>query len=157
EQRERADLEGTLDRLSALIDPAAPLADLSHPLQDPRYDTPFGGLYWQVTDIDNGDRAASRSLWDFALRMSAANLSGDASYSVIAGPSGQTLTLLTRLLRYPAANKSYVAMVAEDRAALNATIGQFSGQLALALAILAAVLIAAAWLQVMLGLRPLKA
>jgi len=45
EQRVRSDLESTLDRLSAVIDPAAPLSNLDHPLQDPRYDTPFGGLY----------------------------------------------------------------------------------------------------------------
>ena len=41
-------------------------------------------------------------------------------------------------------------------AAVDAAISQFSGQLALR-AVLLAVLIAAAWLQVTLGLRPLKA
>src|SRR5207302_11346074 len=98
-----------------------------------RYDTPFGGLYWQVTGVDGGDTAASRSLWDFALPLPTPKLAeGESSYKVIPGPSGQTLTMLARRIRYPAANKSYVAMVAADRAALTATISQFSNQLAIA-------------------------
>ena len=63
----------------------------------------------------------------------------------------------TPRIRYQAQNKSYVAAVAEDRAPLSATISEFGGQLAGALIILGAVLIAAAWLQVTLGLRPLSA
>ena len=141
-----------------MIDPAQPVSSLTRPLQDPRYDTPFGGLYWQVTDLDRGETVASRSLWDFALRRSPAGLGdGQSAYAVMPGPAGQTLTVLARRFLYQAGNKSYLAMVAEDRAPVDAAINQFGGQLAIALGILAAVLIAAAWLQVTLGLRPLKA
>lgn len=38
---------------------------LETPLSDPRFETPYGGLYWQISQGEN--RARSRSLWDFSL------------------------------------------------------------------------------------------
>jgi signal transduction histidine kinase len=143
----------------ATIDPAAPLASLTDPLQDPRYDTPFSGRYWQVADPERGEAARSRSLWDFELALppiTEAN-GGAAAYAVIPGPSGQTLSAMARRVQYEADARSYVAMVAEDRAALTASIAEFLRDLAIALGVLGIALIAAAWLQVSLGLLPLRA
>jgi signal transduction histidine kinase len=47
-------------------------------------------------------------------------------------------------------------VVAADESALDAAVADFSGQLVLFLSILAAALLLAAWLQVSLGLRPLR-
>jgi signal transduction histidine kinase len=158
EQRVRADLDATLTRLAAVIDPATRIAALTQPLQDPRYETPFGGLYWQVTDLDLRETARSRSLWDFALTVPNVGLAdGTSEYVVIPGPGGQTLLALARRMLYRDEGKSYLAVVAEDRAGLAAAIGQFGRELAVALALLGIALIVAASLQVSLGLRPLNA
>jgi signal transduction histidine kinase len=158
EQRDRLELDATLDRLVAQIDPVARLAALSQPLQDPRYETPFGGRYWQVTDLGAGESARSRSLWDFTLALPARDSStGAPQYLVIPGPAGQTLSALARRIEFQANPRSYLAVVAEDRAPLSASISQFAGDLAVALGLLGIGLITAAWLQVTLGLRPLKA
>ena len=63
----RADLNATLNRIVAEIDPDATAAISEGPLSDPRYETPLSGLYWQVKDLDTGDVIRSRSLWDIEL------------------------------------------------------------------------------------------
>ena len=63
----RADLDASLNRLVAEIDPDATVPLPEGPLSDPRYDTPLGGVYWQVRDLDTGDVIRSRSLWDIEL------------------------------------------------------------------------------------------
>jgi signal transduction histidine kinase len=78
-------------------------------------------------------------------------------YAVLPGPSGQRLSALARVISFPAAAGSYLVIVAEDRAPIAESISRFGRDLAVGLAILGAVLVAAAWLQVSLGLRPLKA
>jgi hypothetical protein len=48
------------------IDPdGTPTLDVDLP--DPRFATPYSGLYWQVSR-DDGREARSRSLWDFSLK-----------------------------------------------------------------------------------------
>jgi len=72
----RDDLQASLDRLIAAIDPATTLLAATEPLPDPRYDTPLGGLYWQVEDKDGGTSTRSRSLWDSTLSLGNISLSG---------------------------------------------------------------------------------
>ncbi|MCW5713898.1 MAG: HAMP domain-containing histidine kinase [Bauldia sp.] len=159
EQRIRLDLEARFTRLAAEIDPATYDLAPVDPLQDPRYRTPFGGLYWQVTDLATGAAATSVSLWDFQLLMPEAALGdGEPHYAVIDGPSDQRLTALARMIRFGDDEdaRQFLVIVAEDRASLAASIRQFGSALALALLVVGLVLIAAAWLQVHLGLRPLK-
>ena len=52
EAERRDDLQASLDRLSAAVDPHAVDLALPEPLADPRYDTPLSGLYWQISDLD---------------------------------------------------------------------------------------------------------
>lgn len=77
---------------------------------------------------------------------------------VLDGPSDQSLSALVQQLRFPtgASEAVFIAIVAEDRADLVASIARFGSNLAIALGILGVVLIGAAWLQVELGLRPLQ-
>ena len=160
EQRVRSDLSATLTRLVAVVDPTAPVTTLTEPLQDPRYATPFGGLYWQVVDLDRDQSVASRSLWDFDLRPSLAEIEagGEPEYLVIPGPADQNLSAMARIILYQIGDQArpYLIVVAEDRAALIASIQQFGTELAIALGILGVMLIGAAVLQVNLGLRPLR-
>jgi signal transduction histidine kinase len=159
ERDQRRDLAATFNRVVALIDAAPDPPGLSQSLADPRYDTPFSGLYWQLEDIESGEIGRSRSLWDFVLQSAAVpGAGGESRFATLSGPSGQMLSVLVRDIRLstPAGFRALRVTIAEDRSAIDAAITRFGWDLAAALLILAAALIAAAWLQVHLGLRPLQ-
>lgn len=159
ERDQQRDLAATFNRVVALIDPAANPPALSQPLTDPRYQTPFSGLYWQLEDRAAGEVGRSRSLWDFVIgSASLPDAAGTGRFMTLSGPSGQSLLALVRDIRLTeeAGNRALRVTIAEDRAALDATIARFGWELTAALALLAAALIAAAWLQVHLGLSPLQ-
>ncbi len=120
---------------------------------DPRFDIPASGLYWQA---GTGPRALrSRSLWDEALAAPAAVNAHAWSTGDIAGPFEQKLVFAVRQVRLSEAGAPIVIMLAADHAEISAARGAFSRELALFLGVLWAVLAAAAWLQVHLGLKPL--
>lgn len=158
ERDQQRDLAATFNRVIALIDPAANPPTLSQPLTDPRYETPFSGLYWQLEDVTTGEVGRSRSLWDFAIHSAALPAAGATQLATLSGPSGQSLSVLVRDIRLTeeAGNRALRVTIAEDRATLDAAIARFGWDLATALLLLAAALIAAAWLQVHLGLSPLQ-
>jgi signal transduction histidine kinase len=158
ERQTRADLTDSLNRLIAVIDPGANPLALTHPLADPRYDTPFSGLYWQVGRLDGTASLRSRSLWDFELAPDGKALGDGTSHFVtLPGPSGQSLSALVRKIHYtqPSGPADFLVLVAENRAVLDASIAQFGRDLIIALVLLGLVLLIAAWLQVRLGLTPL--
>jgi signal transduction histidine kinase len=152
------DLGAGVERLMALINPVSNGPALTQQLPDPRYDRPFSGLYWQLEQVDGGQQLRSRSLWDYVLTPGVF-ADGAEHFVTIPGPAGTSLSAVTRQVRLTtgASSKTYRVTLAEDRGILDATISRFGWQLAVALAILAAVLILAAWWQVQLGLRPLQA
>ncbi|HEY8596515.1 MAG TPA: HAMP domain-containing sensor histidine kinase [Devosiaceae bacterium] len=158
EQSVRADLLLNLNRLIAQLDPTGPVPALSAAMADPRYGTPLSGLYWQVQEI-GGQTARSRSLWDHVLTFDAARLTdGQVHFTELAGPGDEHLSAAVRRIRFPmeSGTRSYVAMIAENRSILDASIGRFGRDLVVALAALGIALLGAAWLQVRLGLRPLE-
>lgn len=159
EQRVRDDLEATLTRLVAVTEPARFSQSLASPLADARYATPFGGRYFEVTRLDTGEVAASRSLWDFDIVLPPAAVSTESQYAVIRGPLDQSLSTVARLvtIRTTEGDVPFFYIVAEDRAGLMRAIADFRSNLVIALAILGAALLGAALLQVHLGLRPLAA
>lgn len=160
EQRVHQDLDATFTRLAALIDHESSPPSLAAALADPRYDTPFSGLYWQIRDLDTALVGRSRSLWDFELQAAPppAN-SPRAWFAVISGPDGHELTALVRQVRVnaEAGERALQVIVAEDRSVLAASINQFGRDLALALLVLGAGLVLAAWLHVHVGLMPMRA
>ena len=101
----------------------------------------------------------SRSLWDGALDLPTDRLrTGEVHRHAIAGPGGATLLILERHVALPQSlgGGSVQAAVAIDRE-IHAAGRAFARELAPSLAVLAAVLIAAAWVQVRVGLKPLDA
>lgn len=157
EREQEADLRATFNRVVALIDPEATPPALTSALVDPRYDTPFAGVYWQIAD-ENGVSGRSRSLWDHELQTDIVQATEDGVFATLPGPAAQSLTALVRDIRVTSTTGERLLRVtiAEDRAAIDAAIGRFGWALAVALVVLAVALIAAAWLQVHLGLRPLE-
>lgn len=170
-----AQLQVQLDQLTALfeLDPQqAP--SLKSPPSDPRWHKPYSGLYWQIERLDPPSREArpartpalrSRSLWDHELAVPDDGLARDEIHRhQIAGPDGQSLRVLERRVQFIASvmdehansKPSWRLLVAADDVALAAAGARFTGLLALFLAILGAALLAAAWVQVHLGLKPLR-
>ena len=133
---------------------------LERPLADPRFEVPLSGLYWQITEEPGGVVLRSRSLWDGTLDLPIDRLrTGEVHRHITAGPGGATLLILERHIDLPHSlgGGAVRAAVAIDRAEIHVAGRAFASELAPSLAVLAAVLIAAAWVQVRVGLKPLDA
>ncbi|MGQ9371099.1 sensor histidine kinase [Azospirillum sp. ST 5-10] len=150
-----AELATHLDQLAAGIEPGGDGAPtLPRPLSDPRFRRPLSGLYWQVEG--GGAVLRSRSLWDATLALPADALAdGELHRHPVAGPGDQTLLALERTVLLPDAPAPVRLVVAGDEAETAAAEAAFDRTLALSLAVLGLALIAAATVQVTVGLRPL--
>ncbi|MEO8666868.1 MAG: HAMP domain-containing sensor histidine kinase, partial [Bauldia sp.] len=124
---------------------------------DPRFTRPLSGLYWQVEAPGPAPLLRSRSLWDTALTFPPA-ASGEIQLVELDGPGQQLLLAAERSvsLTGPAGAVPIRAVVAIDHRDVTAASAGFAYDLVPSLAILAAVLVAAAWLQVGVGLAPLE-
>lgn len=157
-ERERlGDLEVNLKGVVARIDPEAdrPVPD-ENLLSDPRYLLPLSGNYWQVEDLDRGLTYRSRSLWDLRLTLKPGEPEDEVWQAE--GPDSVPLLGLTRRVTMESENgpRHFRVIVAELRDDPNHPLEAFSLDLFVALAVLAAVLAIAAWVQISLGLRPLE-
>jgi signal transduction histidine kinase len=121
---------------------------------DPRFDTPAGGLYWQISAGQESQR--SRSLWDEALAPSPDADALEWRTRRVDGPFGQRLFLLERIVQPANSSQRVLVQLALDENELIVARDDFSLTLAMFLLLLWAVLSGAAWIQVQLGLRPLK-
>jgi len=138
-------------------------------LSDPRWSRPRSGLYWQV-DEDGavGANAAttglkrgmlrSRSLWDATLTLPADALpDGTVDVHEVAGPQGEPLLVVERSVRREAGSAPrWRLIVAADQGETRAAMQRFNGVLAASLAVLLALLAAATWAQLSVGLAPLR-
>lgn len=155
-----AELSVQLDHLIAGLetDPASGALIQTAPPGDPRFDLPFGGRYWQIAAPD-GTLLRSRSLWDASLPLPADTLADGAEHvHKMDALSGTQLLVSERMVTLPQAlgGGRVRLAVAMDAADLLAARAAFLRDIAPYLAGLAAILIAAGWAQVTIGLRPLS-
>jgi signal transduction histidine kinase len=154
--RERiSDLEATFKRLAAQIEPGRTPPLSGDLLDDPRYDTPLSGVYWQVQDLRTGEIYRSRSLWDGALSPAP---DSDAPI-VLTGPNAETLIAASRTLSFDGETGSgeYRITVAEPRENPEQAASKFGSDIVLTLSAVAIALSAAVAIQIWLGIRPLRA
>lgn len=160
ERRVVGELGTYLDQLAAGLEigtDGVPTVDPELP--EPRFEQPFSGLYWQVTE--NGTTiGSSRSLWDQSLAVpDLADLkTGESRHITIPGPSGSPLYVLVKRLSVDAGSTSRVLTLSSgiDVAELHLIQRDFDTELAIMLGLLGAFLLLAAWLTVTLGLKPLS-
>jgi signal transduction histidine kinase len=150
-----------LDQLIAGIErgPDGQLAVVKPP-GDARFQQPLSGFYWQADIEPRGPQLRSRSLWDFAIDLPPETRVDDEVHTYdVAGPDGQQLHLLQRRITLPErlGGQSARVAVAIDHADMTAAVRSFAAALLPYLLVLAVLLIAAAWAQVTIGLRPLAA
>jgi signal transduction histidine kinase len=157
ERRIVAELGIYLDQIVAGLDRGANGAlSLSKEPADPRFAQPLSGLYWQFQAGSTVQR--SRSLWDARLELPPDALADGAIHEHrVAGPGGAELIALERNVVLPArlGGETMRAVVALDATDVAAATRAFAADLLPYLALLALFLIAAAYAQVAVGLKPL--
>ncbi|WP_138467280.1 ATP-binding protein [Poseidonocella sp. HB161398] len=157
ERRAEAELAVHLDQLLAGLARPAGALEVAIPPGDPRFERPYGGLYWQIA-APGGTLLRSRSLWDAELALPPP---GDGAPHVerLAGPDGAPVLALLRGVVLPEAlgGGRAVAAVALETAEIDRARAAFTRDMLPYLAILALALILAGWAQIAVGLRPLGA
>ncbi|MNJ94534.1 Sensor protein PhoQ [compost metagenome] len=122
---------------------------------NPRFNLPSSGLYWQVSNAKGMQR--SRSLWDESLPPpTPVPPLSSWSTRTIDGPFGQRLFLLERSILLTADSPPILLQLAQDKVQQYVARKEFGHDLGVFLAILGTVLVAAAAIQVSVGLRPLR-
>jgi signal transduction histidine kinase len=158
ERQALAEMSVHLDQVLAGLErqPSGELEEVDPPA-DPRFAQPLSGLYWQVDLPDRMLR--SRSLWDFELAEPPdSERPGRRARALLPGPGDEELLVLHQTLRLPErlGGVEVTAAVARDRAALLAARRGFAREMLPYLLVLALFLIGAGWLQLAVGLRPLR-
>lgn len=158
----QAGIQTHLDQLIAHFDIDSngnPVLNL--PLSDPRFSKPFSGLYWQIDPLASDKPSPqagsmrSRSLWDQKLALPATGLvPGKVAVLPLAGPGNTVLT--ARVLEISMDDRPFRLAVAADTAAMDVAIAQFRRLLWASLLLLGGGLVLAAFLQVSMGLSPLR-
>ena len=158
ERRIDAELTNHMNQIIAGLEIAGDgNVNIAEPPTDPRFSVPFSGLYWQAVEA-TGNIIRSRSLWDAQLAMPTERApTGAAQFLEMKGPEARLLVAVERDVREAAHNdRSFRLLVALDHLEVDAASQEFGADIVPSLAILACVLILAAWLQVAIGLRPLE-
>ena len=125
---------------------------LMRPLSDPRYEEPLSGFYWQVS-VPGQEPLRSDSMIRGQLDESVAHSPGIA-HRVEAGPTGPAITYGV-LEHGPRAERVHI-VIASDQSELDDDIASFTGELAMWLAVLAALLVATGLAIISFGLSPLS-
>lgn len=127
------------------------------PLPDPRFNLPFSGLYWQAQEI-NGQEVFSKSLWTSSIDIPVGETPGQQLRTSVVTNLGVPLLTLswTILLNDETEIRSVTLSVAIDETEVQEAAAGFRTTILKWLALIFAGLIAAAWVQVRLGLAPLE-
>ena len=128
-------------------------------LSDPRFAKPYGGLYWQINEIDRPP-IRSLSLFDEMLSplQTGQNVDGNLIH-LIKGPNSSKLFAVEKKLALPVDGKSdhnLRILVAVDRSSIDETVGRFGVDMMRGLILLYALILATIALVILLGLRPLE-
>lgn len=140
--------------IAGLAEQSGRALTLLKPPVDPRFDRPLSGLYWQIEGA--GERLRSRSLWDDVLTLPDIK-TGGVHTETVKGPGGVMLLLVEREVVTPerAGARPLRVAVAIDRADISRATDEFEGDLLPYVQALAALLLAASFVQIVVGLRPL--
>ena len=133
---------------------------------DPRFERVYSGWYWQITPARSGpqsDAQISRSLWDHTIKFAEPASPTALRWGHTVGPEGQPLRYVAQHVEFPIADtpqtndsRGYTFMVAGDATQMENEIARFNGTLLWSFAILGLGLLAGIFLQVRVGLIPLR-
>jgi signal transduction histidine kinase len=129
-----------------------------------QFDRIYSGLYYQIKPLVAGPGGQiSRSLFDQVLTVTGNVRRGVVTYGFATGPENQHLRVLSRRVEFPISatpelndTRAYTFMVAGDLAAVDAESTAFNGTLFWSFLLLGLGLVVAVFLQVRVGLLPLR-
>ena len=132
-----------------------------------RYERVYSGWYWQIVPVDPSLRAdherLSRSLFDKIIESTDDVKKGGLLWGYAAGPDGQSLRTVERRIEFPVTatakpddSRAYQVLVAGDMAEVQKRVRQFNSALLWSFVVLGLGLIAAIFIQVRIGLLPLR-
>ena len=129
-------------------------------MADPRFQKPYGGLYWQINAADSPP-LRSRSLFDDKLEtpVFGENASSEDFVHVIAGPDATQLFALEKAITVPEAGRADQKLrvtIAIDRTDIDQTVREFRNDMIVGLGVLYAVLLSGSFFQISVGLQPLE-
>jgi signal transduction histidine kinase len=154
--------------MDGLIAAAEPDPDGGVLLQDRfvnhQFDRVYSGLYYQIKPLVAGPGGQiSRSLFDQVLNVTGNVKRGAVSYGSAIGPENQDLRVLSRRVEFPISatpdtsdTRAYTFMVAGDLTTVDAESAAFNGTLIWSFLLLGLGLVVAIFLQVRVGLLPLR-
>lgn len=154
--------------LDGLIAAAEPDSDGSVSLRerfsDPRFERVYSGWYWQITpEKPKGDIQISRSLWDKAINLTNFRMRSGIAWGHGIGPENQTVRVVARRIEFPITAtpergdfRSYVFLVAGNMSELESEVSNFNTMLIWSFAVFGLGLIGAIFVQVRVGLQPLR-
>ena len=159
-----------LDGLIAAASPATASTGLALDAQfaDPRFQRIYSGWYWQIVPDNAGkpgvaDTQVSRSLWDKTVVITSSRELHGLIWGYGAGPEDQRLRVLQRHIDFPILKNGktqsmhgYMFLAAGDLSEVDNDVNDFNGTLIWSFTILGAGLILAIFIQVRIGLRPLR-
>ncbi len=160
-----SELQASLDSLIA-----AAGHDANGALQlDPRYLSArfaraYSGDYWQIAPLQKGPTLISHSLLDRTIGFTDSERSNTGLvWGHAAGPDNQHLRVLARRIEFPITatakpddSRAYIFYVAADMGELDRRVSEFNGILIWSFVVLGLSLIAAVFIQVRVGLQPLR-
>ncbi len=125
----------------------------------PSFNQPLSGLYWQIQDEVQPTLLRSRSLWDYQIPLPEDELRlGAAHRHELPGPAGQSLLVREQqfILEPSTLARRLRVAVAADRADLLSARAAFTTDILPYLILLALTFLLASYVQVRMGLSPLK-
>ena len=163
-----ARLKFDLDGMISAAEPGpAGQVSLQGRFTDPRFERVYSGWYWQIAPEKKpllpSDTQISRSLWDHTITITDSTTRGAVDWGHGIGPEDQHLRVVSQHVEFPIAETpqksdtaSYRFTVAGDSTQIDAEIAQFDNTLIWSFAVLGLGLIGGIFLQVQVGLAPLR-
>ena len=155
--------------MDGLIAAAQPDPDGGVVLQDRfvnrQFDRVYSGLYYQIKPLKPGDKGGqiSHSLFDHEIMPTDLVRRGDVFWGAAMGPENQHLRVVTRRIEFPIAStpdqhdsRAYTFLVGGDLTVVDAESAGFNGTLIWSFLVLGLGLVMAVFLQVRVGLLPLR-
>ncbi|MDE2182903.1 MAG: HAMP domain-containing histidine kinase [Alphaproteobacteria bacterium] len=128
-----------------------------------RFARVYSGLYWEIQPLKGGQVQISHSLFDKTIHIRDAREDQNLIWGYADGPDNQRLRVLARRVLFPVIattdakdTVSYTFMVAGDLASVDAETAEFNGTLIWSFMLLLVGLVSAVFIQVRVGLQPLR-
>lgn len=157
-----ARLQAVMDGLLAAVEIKNEVPSINKELADTRFELPLAGWYWQISALDGNQKrqVASASLLDERLSLVQFDRTdralGSSASGYMSDKSGNKLRVLERRFTLFGSKEPYSFLVAGNFDELQSEVSAFNNTLIGVLSLLGFGLVAAIFLQVRYGLRPLS-